>query len=340
MDNGEQYRSRSASESLSKLIAGIDKDIQKLFLELPEKKLTQVFLRYGEIYGVSKLIYAKNTYPRWKSKQTAMSGLVVARLLNLVPLVLDADVVCELVKKIRVTHVRPQHLDIRCFTTDWFRKLPPIIAGLVDYSNQFELPTKVMEKLTWLANGNGKAALELLAAAEVDEANIRTQYLNREYGRIIRVLAEPGFSHFNHTIELPQGTISVTIAPPPFNFFDRIPLLPKEQSKRKRVLSLMCKNAKCGSEIETNLKAYDGEPIDCGTAAMACPHCGSTYEYGTPDLRRTRKNLNVEIYQKLFGGYEIKYDCPLCGTRLISPLDHAGKSETCPRCKTEFAVPR
>jgi hypothetical protein len=339
MDNGEQYRSRAASESLSYLIAGIDKDIKRIFLELPPKKLTKVFLRYGKTYGVSKVIYAKNTYPLWQSGETEMSGVTVARLLNLVPLVLDANDVYELVKKIRSAYLRRQYQHVECFTTDWFRKLLPVVAGMVDYSNHVELPIQVMEKLTWLANGRGKAAQDLLVAAEIEEANARTEFLNREYARVTRMLNEPGISIFKHKIELPQGIIDVTITQPPFKLVERIPLIPVKESKRKRILSIICKNPKCGAEIRTNLTAYDGEPIDCGTAEISCRHCGATHKYGEADLQRTRKNLNVEIQRRFFGGYAIKYDCPLCGTRLDSPIADAGKQDSCPKCKTKFVVP-
>src|SRR4051794_10884509 len=82
VDDGREFRSKSGSQSLSELIGGIDKDIKSIFLDLPPRKLTKVFLRYGELYGISKVIYAKTTYPKWQSGHTAMSGMIVARLLN------------------------------------------------------------------------------------------------------------------------------------------------------------------------------------------------------------------------------------------------------------------
>lgn len=341
MDNGNCYRSRVASESLSDLIAGIDKDIKRIFLDLPLRKLTKVFVQYGELYGVSKVIYAKNTYPKWQSGQTAMSGIMVARLLNLVPLVLDADDVYELVKKIRNAYLRQQCLTVECHTIDWFRKLPPVVEGLVGYSNQFELPENVIEKLHWLTIGNGRAAQELLAAAEVEEATVRTQYLNREYAHIARMLSgESGMSEFRHTIELPQGTIAVTITKPPFNFLERMPLVRVKESSRKRALSIICKNPSCGAELETTLSAYDGEPFDCTSSELTCCHCGVAFVYAEQDLKRTRRNLNVEIRRGFFGGYTVKYDCPLCGVRLNNPLNESGAPDTCPKCKTEFVVPR
>lgn len=47
----------------------------------------------------------------------------------------------------------------------------------------------------------------------------------------------------------------------------------------------------------------------------------------------------IELKRTLFGGYTVGYDCPNCKSRLKSPLDDAGKTDTCPDCKQPFAVP-
>ncbi len=334
------YKTKAERGALSGLIAGIDEDIRRIFLELPANKLTKVFLQYGQLYGISKVIYAKNTYPRWQSGEIKMSGVVIARLLNLVPLVLDADAVLALVKKVRSMYVRYQIIDLKCHTTDWFRKLPPVVAGLVDYSNQFEFPEAVLEKLKWLTNSSGKAAQDLLAAIEVDEAAVRTLYLNREYIRITRTLtAEGGVSSFNHTIELPQGKINVTITRAPFDLRKFVPLLPSEVGGSRRRLTIICKNPGCGAELETTLKAYRDEPVECASAKITCHRCGLAYVYTDGDLKKTRANLHVEVRKGLWGGHKVHYDCPLCGDRLVSPLSDAGKAESCPNCKSEFIVP-
>src|SRR5215471_16687710 len=48
----------------------------------------------------------------------------------------------------------------------------------------------------------------------------------------------------------------------------------------------------------------------------------------------------IELKRSLFGGgYTVGYECPNCKTRLKSPLDDAGKTDTCPDCKHPFVVP-
>jgi uncharacterized Zn finger protein (UPF0148 family) len=45
------------------------------------------------------------------------------------------------------------------------------------------------------------------------------------------------------------------------------------------------------------------------------------------------------IKKGLLGGHSVAYECPKCSTGLKSPLDEAGKSDTCPQCGTQFVVP-
>src|SRR5262245_18592383 len=48
----------------------------------------------------------------------------------------------------------------------------------------------------------------------------------------------------------------------------------------------------------------------------------------------------IELKRSLFGGgYTVGYECPNCKTRLKSPLEDAGKTDTCPDCKQPFVVP-
>jgi hypothetical protein len=45
------------------------------------------------------------------------------------------------------------------------------------------------------------------------------------------------------------------------------------------------------------------------------------------------------VKKSVFGAHVVVYDCPRCLTKLKSPLEDAGKSETCPQCGHAFVVP-
>lgn len=210
----------SDRRSLSSSLGGIDKDVEEIFLNLPHARLECVFLRYGQEHGASALSYARMAYPRWKAGTTKMSGMVAERLLNLVPLSLDSSTRFELVKKLRGAHMRKERRSISCEPTDWRSRVEPIIADLLTASRKFRLPQHAVDRVRWLADGDSIAAQRLLVAAEQEEASIRLQYLEAEFKRIDAFLkAVEGTTVVNHTIELPQGTICVSIIPPRKGFF-------------------------------------------------------------------------------------------------------------------------
>jgi hypothetical protein len=206
----------SDRKRLSAVAGGIDKDIEKIFLSLPRHELESVLVRYGREHGSSALNYAINTYYRWKSGEVAMSGKVAERLLNLVPTVLDSDTRFNLVKKIRDAHRTKINKAIRCEPHEWRTKVAPEIGELLASSGQFQLPASAVSRIGWLADGDSQAAQRLLAAAEEEEAVARLRHLELEFRRIDTLIQSvQGKKTITHTIQLPQGTIHVTIGEPP-----------------------------------------------------------------------------------------------------------------------------
>lgn len=49
--------------------------------------------------------------------------------------------------------------------------------------------------------------------------------------------------------------------------------------------------------------------------------------------------MAIQVAKNLFGRHSVKYDCPQCKSRLTSPLDDAGKQDSCPDCGVSFLVP-
>ena len=222
---GAHRASQHVSErnALSYSLGGIDKDVERIFLNLPNLKLETVFIRYGREHGASALSYARNTYPRWKSGGVKMSGTVAERLLNLVPVVLDTSTRFDLVKKLRGAHMHKEHRHVTCEPHDWRNKVAPIVAELLMASHTFQLPQHAVARVRWLADGDAAAAQRLLAAAEHDEAAVRLHFLEAEFKRIDFLLQNiKATKQVSHTIEMPQGTISVSIAAPQKGFWSRL----------------------------------------------------------------------------------------------------------------------
>jgi len=209
------YRNISEREQLTAIAGGIDGDIERIFLNLPSYKLESVLTRYGREHGSPALSYARKTYPKWKSGSVRMSGKVAERLLNLVPTVLDADTRFELVKKLRDAHRSKINRHVQCEPHEWRSRVAPEVAELLASSSQFELPQSAVNRIRWLADGDSQAAQKLLAAAEEEEAVARLQHLEREFRRIDALInGVEGHKTVSHTVELPQGTVRVTIGEP------------------------------------------------------------------------------------------------------------------------------
>lgn len=210
----------AARRALTSMFAGIDQDVEKIFLNLPSHHLEAVLLRYGKLHGEIPETYAREAYRLWKSGHRKMSGLVAERILNLVPMSLDAGTRFELVKKLRAANLKKTSHYVSTTPQLWREAVVPLIRQVVESSTAFALSPEVTSRVQWLANGDTNAAQQLLAAAEEEEAAIRISYLEAEFRRIdamISVVASVPV--ITHRIELPQGTITVTIATPKKSFW-------------------------------------------------------------------------------------------------------------------------
>jgi hypothetical protein len=356
-----------------------DEEIRDDFLRLPPFELEELLRRYEFEYGRNACRYAKRTYARWKSGEVEISEVVVERLRQLQVLIAkeavpnefasDAvvpevsipsvvtyamapavvvpekapDVVVaeeidlyEQIRKLRETYLQQQHRTVSCSPTSWFRKVQPIVDELVECSKRFEFPVDILEQMNRLASGEAIALNQVLELLETEEARIRTQYLAQEYELIRRWFkAVKHVESFVHTIRIPQGTIEVTVSLPKRSLLQLLGLSKGKDNVGKRAVFISCKNPKCGAQLQTDLTAYEDEPVvDIGD--ITCPHCRATFSYLAKDLYVVRR---VELEQGLRGLYSICYDCPNCDTALYSPLEKAGKPETCSKCNHAFIVP-
>lgn len=212
-----------ARRQLSVAFGGIDDDIERIFFKLPPSKLQSLLKRYGDLHGASALDYACQTFPKWQAGTVRMSGMVAERLLNLVPPALDPATRFELIKKLRTVHLHQEHRHVECAPSQWRECVAPVIADLLAVGRQFQLPQHILNRVSWLANGDAVAAQQLLAAAAEEEAIVRLRHLETEFARIdFLIQSIEAQKSVSHTIELPQGTIRVCIAIPRKGIWQRL----------------------------------------------------------------------------------------------------------------------
>ena len=93
-----EYQKRSLRARLSVAIGGFDEDILERFYTLTPDQLAHLFNIYATEYGNGPAAYARKTYAHWKRGGVRPSFLTINRLLDSLPLVLNFDSKCELLR--------------------------------------------------------------------------------------------------------------------------------------------------------------------------------------------------------------------------------------------------
>lgn len=204
-----------ARQNLSRLMGGIDKDIEEIFFNLSDYKLSELLYEYGRKYGDDAESYAKQTLPLWQNNHVKMSGLVAERLLNLIPDRLEPFERYGLIKKLRSAHIKKQNSLISCRLDNWEEILKNAFNALLHNARLFEFPEEVNKCARWLSKGDAVLAQALMKEADEEEALVYASFIKNEFNQI-KLLADntKHLSIITKCIELPQGNITVVIKPP------------------------------------------------------------------------------------------------------------------------------
>lgn len=213
----------SQRQKLTNMFAGIDKDIQNIFFKLNTQSLDTLFKKYGHLHGKNAENYARKTFPKWKNGQTTLSGQTAERLLNLIPPYLPQNIKYELIKKLRNHYLKKQTRHITTTHEEWKDDVIPAVNELVKISGDFTLPDLLIQRVAWLSNDDVDAANRVLASLELEEVKVRANYLAVEFKRIQSLVDHiPHTQSIRHSIELPQGIITVIIEQEKQTFMQRI----------------------------------------------------------------------------------------------------------------------
>lgn len=97
---GQEAARRHIAEArvLSERLGGMDQEVKAFFFGLDRERLSDVLDRYGRKFGSDKRTYAEETFPRWRSGERQMSGLVAGRLFDLLPPIMPIDLKLRIVE--------------------------------------------------------------------------------------------------------------------------------------------------------------------------------------------------------------------------------------------------
>jgi len=208
-----KYQQRSLKARLSAALNGFDKDILERFYSLTPEQLTHLLNIYSESYGEGPATYARRTYSGWKHGKVRPSAQTINRLLDSLPLVLDFDGKCELLRRLRERHRKLEHHSLKVKADDWKEHVVPLVKAVIQKAYRANLPEAVERRLTWLSNGDMQTARAILAHSQALEGAVAVSLLQDEMRNIENALTNlDGKGKVTHTIRLPYGDIHLKIS--------------------------------------------------------------------------------------------------------------------------------
>ena len=133
-------------------------------------------------------------------------------MLELIPPLLSKEQRFELIRKLRQHCLKRVNEYVKTPLESWRQNVIPAVEKVVKTRRDFKLPGKLLEKATWLADGDIKVAHRILHSIDEEEAQQCTAYLDAEFKRIeVFVAKVKNTDSVSHKISIPQGDIYVTI---------------------------------------------------------------------------------------------------------------------------------
>lgn len=216
----------SKYSALSSLFGEAVTEIKKAFLELESDALDDLFLDYGAIHGDSAERYARNTFSKWKSGATKLSGQTMERLMELVPPYLSSDQRFSILKLVLNKHQRSApHRNIRINVkepAEGFSELDVVLGSMSRNDLLAHLPEKVMKAASWLYDDDITVARSMLAEADrIENDQIRTRAA-REIDLLKRTISTGQVKAATYSVQMPAGSLSVTAFSPSLCFVSTV----------------------------------------------------------------------------------------------------------------------
>lgn len=199
---------------LQNLLGGAVGNIRSVFLNLDNDALEEILSDYGAIYGDSAERYAKNTFPKWKSGTTKLSGQTMERLVELVPPYLSPEARFSLLKIVLKQHKLTTHVykTIKINVKEpaaGFQELKTALESMSHDAVLAHLPEKAMKAASWLYDDDITAARSMLAEAECLENDMIRATAAREIELLRRTIGTGQVKAANYSVAMPAGKLNV-----------------------------------------------------------------------------------------------------------------------------------
>lgn len=150
------------AHALSERLGGMDQEVKAFFFDLDRERLSDVLDRYERKFGSDKRAYAEQTFPRWRSGERQMSGLVAGRLFDLLPPIMPIDLKLRIVEGLFEKSGKPK--------TDYvlvpMKTHPADVVHFVDetcfgYLSEVGIDTSIKRQFDWLSSDDAAVAERL-----------------------------------------------------------------------------------------------------------------------------------------------------------------------------------
>ena len=204
-----------AFNAFSAKLGPIVKDVQSAFFDLNGGQLNDLFKRYGQEHSLKAENYARETFPKWKSGYTKMSGQTMERLLNLVPKYLTFDQRYHILKRLcehfenkdKNKYIRINKDDVQA----GIRELDAAIETFLTFDILKHLPEHVTETATWLNDNDVVASRALLSQIDKERAKQVKSIAENGKPHLVNMLQHPNNRRLRERLEFPNGAITIEL---------------------------------------------------------------------------------------------------------------------------------
>ena len=193
------------ARAFSRELGGTDADVKAYFFSLSDSVLDEVLSAYGKATTPEAESWARQTFPRWKSGATQMSGLVAQKLFALLPPRMPPAKRLELAENIW-QQFGPR--SVSKFTVgpnaDVKAVLDAVYARLDTAIEAYQIPEEIRARFEWLSAGNMKVKELLFNYFLAMERKIASEKLQQELPVLQKQMREYG----NKTVSI-RTTIDI-----------------------------------------------------------------------------------------------------------------------------------
>jgi len=203
------------AKELSAELGGTDQDVKRWFFSLKESDMKKVWSLYGSAYGDKKLEYAQETFPKWKSGQRIMSGLVASRLFKLLPPIMPINAKYELVESLW-NHVGPKKKRlIIAGSQSSSEEIVNIFREEVGHlTTKWVIPDGMSKRFNWLSENNSKLTQELLSHIRKQEKELGERVIKQHIPILKEKFSDElkgTISRLSHIIEVGNQSVELRL---------------------------------------------------------------------------------------------------------------------------------